>query len=458
MVSVLVVGAGSVAVASSADEGFWYFDDFSVQAVHDEGITGAGVTIAMIDTPVFLDIPTLEGADIRVRPSACVSAEGEQFPSTSDDAEIASHGTQTLSLLVGSGKGFEGQTGVKGMAPGATVLTYATPLGDLANGHEKTVCAGAEDSKGFPMLVNDDVPVAIHDAIDQGADIITASIGVSANADLDYAVARAVREGVIVVASVENPSEGYSVQGEAPAELNGVLGVNFISREGEVPLQDHTDVVAPGSRIRHQGNSEGDWQRQAFSSGTSWAAPIVAGNIALALQKFPEATPNQILQAVIRNTGTKPHPLAFDATFGYGVVVTETLLASDPTEYPDVNPLVTNFMYIAPRVDHIWGMPEDDVVNFQDHVELGIEPPYPIYTPSPEETSSAVASVPASESPAREASPEVPPQAESEPDEGLPGWVIPAIIATVMVIAIIAAIAVILTTRSTRATGGTHGK
>ena len=182
----------------------------------------------------------------------------------------------------------------------------------------------------------------------------------------------------------------------------------------------------------------------------------MTGNIALALQKFPEATSNQILQAVIRNTGSEPHPLAFTDTFGYGVVVTQTLLASDPTQYPDVNPLITNFTSIVPRVDHIWDLPEE-IVNPQDPWRLDIPRPYPIFTPGPEATSNPEASEPAVTPTARADGPDNPAPPASDDDGGLPGWVVPVTIIGVLTLVAIAIIITIVVIRANRSTGGSHG-
>jgi hypothetical protein len=59
------------------------------------------------------------------------------------------------------------------------------------------------------------------------------------------------------------------------------------------------------------------------------------------LQKYPTATGNQLIQSLIVNTTAKDHPLSFDSTgYGYGPASLSHLLRVDPTQYPDINPLL----------------------------------------------------------------------------------------------------------------------
>ena len=72
-------------------------------------------------------------------------------------------------------------------------------------------------------------------------------------------------------------------------------------------------------------------------SGTSVSAPIVAGVLALARQKWPDATSNQLLQLLVK-TGLNPDH-TWNQYTGYGVASPATMMNTDPSQYPDVNPL-----------------------------------------------------------------------------------------------------------------------
>lgn len=158
-----------------------------------------------------------------------------------------------------------------------------------------------------------------------------------------------MRNDVIGVASLTNQESEDSFENldGYPAVFNGVISVGSFGPDGAVMLDylgspstsAWVDVVAPGVQMLIQG-SGGNWTDTSIGEGNSFATPIVAGNLALAIQKYPEATHDQVIQSLIHNTGSKPHELARDTTFGYGIVDTISLLAADPTQYEDVNPLL----------------------------------------------------------------------------------------------------------------------
>ncbi|MEO5711425.1 MAG: S8 family serine peptidase, partial [Nocardioidaceae bacterium] len=72
-------------------------------------------------------------------------------------------------------------------------------------------------------------------------------------------------------------------------------------------------------------------------TGTSFAAPIIAGSLALVKSKYPDATGNQLVQQLIHNTSSGKY--AWDRDYGFGLVSMSKMLATDPTAWPDVNPL-----------------------------------------------------------------------------------------------------------------------
>ena len=68
-------------------------------------------------------------------------------------------------------------------------------------------------------------------------------------------------------------------------------------------------------RVQHNGKT----YYYTAQSGTSMAAPVVAGTIALWLQAKPDLTPEEVLD-VIAHTSTRPEPdLSYpNTTYGYG--------------------------------------------------------------------------------------------------------------------------------------------
>ena len=482
MTGLLVMVLGVPASATTVeDEGLWYFDRFFVQSAHDEGITGKGVTIAVIDSQVNLEIPTLADADIRVQEAVCIREDGTRPPGTNTDYDLGRHGTGVLSVLVGSGKGYPGQTGVKGIAPDATVLTYYAQLREEHDAGGK--CPGTEVPDPFSpggstgvIGMMDEMAASIHAAIDEGADIISISRAGPGGTVLSMAVARALYEGVIIVAAV--PNEGVYDSGTSPGSNNGVVEVNLFDADGmsPTPVASEVAVVGPGVDILHQGariTGEGpDWQTQTFVTGTSLATPIVAGNLALAMQKYPDATGNQLIQSLIHNTPANyenQEPI-WEPAYGYGAVITDMFLAVDPTVYPDVNPLVYNFKDSSPAPADIWqGAPEPPEVYSHE-----VERPWVAYTPEPGAPRASFGiDIPDDDlDPALEPDPEPTPEPDPEPtptsaalpappsngsEQSSPGWLIPSVIIGLVLLVGLGGVITVVVIRSNRVTGGPHG-
>ena len=354
----LAVVAGGVVVAlatppawaDAASEGLWYFDVLNVQAAHDAGFTGEGVTIAVIDTQINPDVATLQSTDLRVEEGPDCHVDGVPAPTVTTDVAAADHATNVVSLIVGTGVGDGGQVGVKGVAPDATVLFYRVGVGENvtcedANGDEYRGAAGE----------------AIDAAVAAGAGIISMSLGFNADAENVDAVIRAQHQGVILVSALSNQEEVTDFEPWSTG-MNGGVSVQAIDRTGvvqtsdasgeEEPLTDiSVDVAAPGVDILYQYGTGSDWSQQVLSQGTSFATPIVAGFLAVTSQKYPEATGNQLIQSLIHNTGVEDHELYYDpeGRIGYGVVSLTHLLRVDPTQYPDANPLLEDVGIPSPE-------------------------------------------------------------------------------------------------------------
>lgn len=343
--------------ASATDDGQWYIGPYQINEFHAQGIDGSGVTVAVVDTAINVDVPQLQGADIEVKePSQCYAADGSEQSSVSDDPALALHGTNVVSYIVGNGTGYEGQPGITGIAPKAKILFYSV--------RTQSDCVSTSGITDPGDAWDEMVSTAVIDATDKGADIISFSIEASTGF-IEDALAYAMRHGVIVVASLKNhDSQDLTENFDGlPAINNGVIGVGAFGHgvvvptgaDGQPSTSAYVDVVAPGMNILIQGSST-DWHAFSTSQGTSMATPITAGNIALAIQKYPDATHNQIIQSLIRNTGAGPHELSWDTTLGYGIVDTISLLAADPAQYEDVNPLLSKeATVVGPTWEQVMG-------------------------------------------------------------------------------------------------------
>lgn len=88
-----------------------------------------------------------------------------------------------------------------------------------------------------------------------------------------------------------------------------------------------------------------------ITTGSSNAAAYAAGVIALAMEAFPNATTNQVLQAMTRTTDGSLHDPNKTPRRGYGQVDVGALLASDPSSFPDENPFVSELQGAIPSAD-----------------------------------------------------------------------------------------------------------
>lgn len=363
-VAVAVACVGLCAPSALADDGVdWRIEDMGVRGAWSAGITGKGVTVAVIDTQVVADHPSLQGADVEYRlaletgtscqdeydSSRVMHKPGDVTLSTSDGF-YNTHGTVMVSLIAGNGKGYDDGIGYQGIAPDAHVIAYphsftkAGPTsGIFALGHH---CV-AEDGQYA------DLPeTSLADAVDSGARVVNMSYGDFGFNDSHGPVAlHAIRHGVILVSGRNNDIDPglYDLVGN-PLSTNyfpGTVTTNSIGRDGSISkvsdtMDGNVSILSPGVGIPAAGQT--DSKETIFAEGgTSSATADLTGYLALVLQKWPDATGNQVLQSLVRNTkGNDSGEAKLDPEHkrGFGEVDLEKLLRMDPTAYPDINPLL----------------------------------------------------------------------------------------------------------------------
>ena len=286
-----------------------YFSYYHFDAARAKGYTGKGVTIALIDSPVDINAPELAGADITDK-SRC-TIEGSP--------EGVRHGTEMATILVSS---------YTGVAPDATLLSYqVTNSSSRSSGN----CdLGGEKQNSWDKLINQ--------AVEDGAQIISVSQGVSDQSDeLKWAIANAVSHGVIIVASAGNKSTDEN--SAHLSQWSGVVGTSAINTDGTFASYSSWGngvvTAAVGGPINTVDPYTG---APTQNEGTSASTALVAGMIALARQKWPDATPNQILQLLVHTSLNPSHD--WNPKTGYGAAALGSLVNEDPSQYPDENPIL----------------------------------------------------------------------------------------------------------------------
>jgi len=272
-----------------------------IDRVHEAGFRGTGVRVAVVDTGFNLAHPALTSAEQEVLESwdflqgdPVVSNQGPLEEETTQDA----HGTAVLGVLVGDDHG-----AYQGAAPSVELL--------LAKSESVPEEAPFEEDLWI---------AAVEWAEQRGADIVSSSLGWADWIDSDdldgqtaissaFASSFSEATGLLMIQSVGNSGPGHQSL-LAPSDSPAVVAVGATDSSGAVasfsgrgPTSDgrvKPDLVAPGVDIDVPVSGEASFARV---SGTSVAAPLVAGMAALALQAHPEWTLDELRSALL-NSGT----------------------------------------------------------------------------------------------------------------------------------------------------------
>jgi len=259
---------------------------------------GAGVKVAVIDTGIDSSHPDLVGAVIQAADVSTAQKVIEQKVSQ----DFSFHGTMVASLL--AGRGHDKDSGVIGVAPESQIISVAMRFDVQQPNTDEQVAAG------------------IHYAVDAGAKVINLSLTRNSKdwpALWDEAFEYAFDNDVVVVAAAGNRASGTDQVG-APATIPGVLVVAGVDKNANISNQASTDgltigVAAPATDLvsAYPGGDYKIW------SGTSGAAPIVSGLVALVRAKYPQLDANNVINRVIA-TATKMTDEPYSTQFGYGLI------------------------------------------------------------------------------------------------------------------------------------------
>ena len=313
--SALVLAAGALTLAPApahADDAVpsqEYFSYYPLNTVHQKGITGKGVTIAVIGGPVDTSNPALKGANITDKSRCTIQ----------DSPEGVRHSTDMAIILVSP---------ISGVAPDATLYNYQAFTGS-------TTSNGSCDSNGGRLNT---VAALINQAVEDGAQFISVSQSVNESTnELKWAITNAITKGVIIVAAAGNEALPDDIT--ALGRYSGVVGVSAINSDGTFASYSNSAngmvTAAFGGPYNTYDVNTGE---PVTVHGTSISTPLVAGMLALARQKWPDATANQILQLLV-HTGLNPNH-DWNQYTGYGAAALGSLVNQDPSQYPDENPII----------------------------------------------------------------------------------------------------------------------
>jgi serine protease AprX len=316
----------------------WLFDSSVATMPHVRGVVGAdalwargytgrGVGVALVDTGV-VSVPGLDSSNVVNGPDLSFESQSPGL----EHLDTFGHGTHMAGIIAGDGRyGLLGLNRFQGVAPGVRLTSVKVATSDGAVDVSQVIAA----VDWVVQHRNDDPrnPVRVLN-LSFGTDGVQ---GYQVD-PLTHAVENAWRAGIVVVvsggnegplAALNNPAYDPFVIAVGAADTRGTTGtsddlVPSFSSRGDASRR--VDLTAPGRSIAslrdpgsyidsaHAAARYGDGLFKG--SGTSQAAAVVSGGIALLLQQRPGLTPDQV-KALLRRTAS-PMPRADVAGRGSG--------------------------------------------------------------------------------------------------------------------------------------------
>lgn len=308
----------------------WNVDRVNANKVWEKGITGAGITVGVVDTGVDVSHPALKAAYRGTNADGTTDHNYNFFDAVQGKKEAYDdqmHGTHVAGTIAGTAVGDKGATGV---APGVKLIASKI-LSSTGSGTMSGVMKGLEwmlaptDSEGK----NPDPTKA--------PDIISNSWGTNNGKDQSFRklLQSFLAAGITPVFAAGNSGPRGGTVG-APGSSPEVISVaatdkddkvaSFSSR-GPSPIKDPSgsdrkpDISAPGALI----NSTVPGGGYRVLNGTSMATPAVSGVIALVLSKHKDLTNDEIVKA-ITTSARDIDATGYDYNTGHGLIDAEKAL------------------------------------------------------------------------------------------------------------------------------------
>jgi hypothetical protein len=234
-------------------------------------------TIGLVDAPVNESHPMLGSVQVETRSFGLASPTAD------------SHGTAVASRIAEA-------------APGARIFV-ASVFSELRDGEE--VASVDAIARALDWLARNRIPV------------INMSLAGPPNPVLEAVTGRLVSRGHKLVAAVGN--EGPNADAQYPAAYDGVVGVTAVDRRNEIYIYanqgDYVDFAAPGVDTTVAGP---DGETETVS-GTSYAAPVIAAELARRLQRPDRAQAIRAENELAKSAKDLGEP-GRDPVFGFGVI------------------------------------------------------------------------------------------------------------------------------------------
>ena len=257
-----------------------------VRKLHEAGITGKGVNVAIIDQPLALEHPEYKGKIVKYE-NLCGENGGES----------SMHGPAVASILAGN---------TTGIAPDVNIYYVAAPswTGDALY-QAQALTWIIEENKKLPS--------------DQKIRVVSISAAPSGegspftmnNAEWDKAYEQAKKEGILVIDCTEKSNIGPCYLEGTDREDPKCYKAGFGKTAPIDPIGPEYILAPVGSRTTAETYANGSYSYQYDGNGgLSWGIPYAVGTLALGWQIAPELTNEEIMKllndtATINSAGDK---------------------------------------------------------------------------------------------------------------------------------------------------------
>jgi minor extracellular protease Epr len=314
-----------ILVRASAQTLDWGIQATNTPTAWNAGYTGKGINIAVVDTGVAPH-------------DDLVLAGGKSFVDyTTSYSDDNGHGTHVAGIIGAE----DNNMGTKGVAPDANIYAVKALKKD-GSGNLSSILAG------------------IDWAITNKMDIVNLSLGVQTHSAIFKSmVDKAYANGVLVVAAAGNDGTagGSEDSVDYPARYDSAIAVAAIdSANNRVDFSstgNTVEIAAPGVSILATYLNNG----YAKMSGTSMAAPYVAGQLALLKQANPTMT-NAALRSELIKMSKDLGGKGRDPLYGYGLTQAPSGSSANPgNTSPTPAPVLSPVTGLAANMKSISGLP-----------------------------------------------------------------------------------------------------
>ena len=297
----------------------WYLDKIGVPSAWDITTGLSSVRVAVLDSGIDSTHPEFEGKIY----AQIDTANNDNYAYDIVDG----HGTHVSGIIAATANN---SRGIAGIAPSVQLIEV-----DVFNGEHAATT---------------DIIDGIQFAMNRGADIINMSLGgYGENDALETALNNAVSAGIVCIAAAGNDNTSqYSFPSDFPSVISVIATDQNDNKAYFSNYGAAKDISAPGTEIL----STFPVQDYKFLQGTSMAAPVVSGVVALMLSANPSLTVNDV-KNILYNTAVDLGPAGKDDTFAngrvdayqavreatqdYDVAVSKTLIGGTGSSYGTVS-------------------------------------------------------------------------------------------------------------------------